>query len=581
MNAVERLIVQEVRPWRRWVVLGVMGLCASVVLGRAFQLQVIEREFLARESDKRALRTVKVPAHRGAIRDRRGEPLALSAPVDSVWALPAELLAAPEYLAPLAKLLGLSRAELKKFLTARKDRQFVYLPQARQIDPDQARHIVSLKAPGVFAQREYRRFYPAGEISAHLVGFCDIDGRGVEGLEAAQNLALSGQSGARRVIRDRQGRVIEEDADIQPAQPGQDLALSMDLRLQYLAYRELKSAVAENRAKGGLIVVADSHTGEILAMASQPGYNPNRSDERQPGRMRNRAVVDVFEPGSTVKPLLVAEALETGLYRPETRIDTGNGEMKIAASLTVHDSHPRGVVDLGGLLTHSSNVASAKIGLTLGAETVWTAFQKFGLGDPVHSGFPGEANGVFRNYAEWGQIATATASYGYGLSVNALQLVRAYAAIANDGLMPPLTLLKRTTPAVASRAISQDVARDVRRLMQGVVSVEGTAIKAAVPGYQVSGKTGTVRKISSGGGYHDDRHQAVFIGLVPSENPRLVGLVMIDEPRNKLYYGGQVAAPVFSRVMKAAVRLLQVPPSEAPAEPALQARAAAPTAPKT
>ncbi|MEK6805922.1 MAG: penicillin-binding protein 2 [Pseudomonadota bacterium] len=580
MNAVERLIAKEVSPWRRWAVLSLMGLCAGAVLVRAFQLQVIEREFLTHESDKRALRTVKVPAHRGAIRDRRGEPLALSAPVDSLWTIPSELLAAPEYLTPMAKLLGVPRSELKKFLVARKDRQFVYLPEARQIDPDQARHVLSLKAPGVFTQREYRRFYPAGELSAHLVGFCDIDGRGVEGLESAQNTALSGQAGARRVVRDRQGRVIEEDADLQRAEPGQDLALSMDLRLQYLAYRELKAGVVENRAKGGLIVVADSRTGEILAMASQPGYNPNRSDERQPGRMRNRAVVDVFEPGSTVKPLLVAEALESGLYRPETRIDTGNGEMKVG-SMTVHDSHPRGVIDLGGLLTHSSNVASAKIGLTLGPEAVWTAFQKFGLGDPVHSGFPGEANGVFRNYAEWGQVATATASYGYGLSVNALQLVRAYAAIANDGLMPTLTLLKRTEPAVSQRAVSMEVARDVRRLMQGVVSVEGTAIKAAVPGYQVSGKTGTVRKISSGGGYHDDRHQAVFIGFMPSDNPRLVGLVMIDEPRNKQYYGGQVAAPVFSRVMKAAVRLLQVPPSETPVEPGLQARATVSVEPKT
>lgn len=584
MSAVERLIAQEVRSWRRWVVLSLMGLGAGVVLLRAFQLQVIERDFLTHEGDKRALRTVTVPAHRGAVRDRRGEPLALSAPVDSLWTIPSELLQAPEYLAPLAKLLNLQRNDLRTFLLKRKDKQFVYLPAARQMDPDQAAHVLALKAPGVFGQREYRRFYPAGEVAAHLVGFCDIDGRGVEGLEAAQNHALSGEPGARRVVRDRQGRVVEEAADMQPAQPGQDLTLSMDLRLQYLAYRELKAGVAENRAKGGLIVVADSQTGEILAMASQPGYNPNRSDERQPGRMRNRAVVDVFEPGSTVKPLLIAEALETGVYRPETRIDTGNGEFKVA-SLTVHDTHPHGVIDLGGVLTYSSNVGAAKIGLTLGAEAVWTAFQKFGLGDPVYSGFPGEANGVFRNYAEWGQVATATASYGYGLSVNAMQLVRAYAAIANDGLMPPLTLVKRTEPVVSPRAIPADVAREVRRLMQGVVSVEGTALKAAVPGYQVAGKTGTIRKIASSGGYQDDRHQAVFIGLMPSENPRLVGLVMIDEPGNKNYYGGLVAAPVFSKVMKAAVRLLQIPPSDPLPENGssseLQARAGVLLEPKT
>lgn len=575
-GAVRNWVVQEIGHWRRTAVLGLLLLGATGVLARAVQLQVVDREFLANEGNKRALRTVTVPASRGAIRDRRGEPLALSAPVDSLWAIPSELLAAPDYLAPLAKLLNLPKSELRQFLSQRKDKQFVYLPQARMMDPDQASRVLALKAPGVFAQREYRRYYPAAEVAAHVVGICNIDGRGVEGMEAAQNQTLAGRAGARRVVRDRSGRVVEESGDFESAEAGGDLNLALDLRLQYLAYRELKSAVQKTNAKGGLIVIADSRNGEILALASQPGYNPNRSDERLPGRLRNRAIVDVFEPGSTVKPLLVAEALEIGLYRASTRIDTEGGQYKVG-SLTVRDSHPRGVLDMAGILTHSSNVGAAKIGLMLGPEAVWNVLQRFGLNEPVHSGFPGEADGVFRHFEEWGQIATATASYGYGLSVNALQLVRAYAALANDGLMPTLTLTLRTEPAEQRRVLSAAVARDVRQMMEGVVSVEGTAIKAAIPGYRVTGKTGTVRKVSGSGGYHDDRHQAVFIGMVPAADARLVGLVMIDEPGNKVYYGGLVAAPVFSSVMRAAVRLLKIAPDGRPADVQAQVKTQVPT----
>lgn len=575
-GAVRNWVVQEIGHWRRTAVLGLLLLGATGVFARAVQLQVVDREFLTHEGNKRALRTVTVPASRGAIRDRRGEPLALSAPVDSLWAIPSELLAAPDYLVPLAKLLNLSKSELRQFLSQRKDKQFVYLPQARMMDPDQASRVLALKAPGVFAQREYRRYYPAAEVAAHVVGICNIDGRGVEGMEAAQNLTLAGRAGARRVVRDRSGRVVEESGDYESAEAGGDLNLALDLRLQYLAYRELKSAVQKTNAKGGLIVIADSRNGEILALASQPGYNPNRSDERLPGRLRNRAIVDVFEPGSTVKPLLVAEALETGLYRASTRIDTEGGQYKVG-SLTVRDSHPRGVLDMAGILTHSSNVGAAKIGLMLGPEAVWNVLQRFGLNEPVHSGFPGEADGVFRHFEEWGQIATATASYGYGLSVNALQLVRAYAALANDGLMPTLTLTPRTEPADQRRVLSAAVARNVRQMMESVVSVEGTAIKAAIPGYRVTGKTGTVRKVSSSGGYHDDRHQAVFIGMVPAADARLVGLVMIDEPGNKVYYGGLVAAPVFSSVMRAAVRLLKIAPDVRPAEVQAQVKTQVPT----
>lgn len=551
---------RDVASWRLTAVLGVLALGAGIVLARAFELQVVQRDFLTAEGNKRALRTVTVPANRGAIRDRRGEPLALSAPVESLWVIPSELLEAPEYLPALSKLLEFGPGELRKFLKHREDRHFVYL--RRHQSPDEARRVLALKAPGVFSQREYRRYYPAGEVAGHVVGFTDVDGRGQEGMEAALDASLRGTPGARRVIRDRSGRVVEEGGDFVAAQPGRDLGLTLDLRLQYVAYRELKMAVRDHRARGGLIMVLDAQSGEILAMANQPGYNPNRPEDRDSSGLRNRAVTDLFEPGSTVKPLLVANALELGRYRPDSRIDTGPGYFKVG-SLTVRDTHPNGDVSLARLLSRSSNVGAARIGLALGAEAVWAGYQKFGLGDPVRTGYPGEATGVLRDPREWGQIATATASYGYGLSVNALQLARAYAALANDGLLPALRLVQGLPAVPPQRAVSAKVARQVRRLMEEVTLGEGTGVQASVPGYRVSGKTGTVRKPIAGG-YAGDRHQSVFIGMVPAEQPRLVGLVMIDEPGRELYYGGQVAGPVFSRVMQSAVRVLQLAPDGVP-----------------
>ena len=559
MNAIPNPTVKQVHSWRRWAVLGFMMFGAVAVLGRAFQLQILEREFLIKEGDKRHIRTVAIPGHRGAILDRRGEPLALSAPVESVWAVPSALLDSPRHVYALAHLLKRKPREFEKFLQARKDRKFVYL--ADPMNPADAQRILALKAPGVFSEAAYARYYPAGEIAGQIVGFCGRDGTGLEGMEHAQEQRLSGSSGARRVIRDRTGRVVEDSIEYREAKAGQDLRLTIDLRLQYLAYRELKAAVARNRARGGLIVIADSRTGEILAMASQPGFNPNNPEHRTSGGLRNRAVVDSFEPGSTLKPLLIAQALELGLYRPDTRIDTTPGFFKVGA-LTVRDVHPQGDIDLAQLLSKSSNVGAAKIGLDLGAEAVWSGYQRFGLGESVHSGFPGEASPVLRNFPEWGQIATATASYGYGLSVNALHLVRAYGALANDGLMPQLRLIEGAPRIPPQRAISVDTARAVRRLMEGTVQTGGTAITAAIPGYRVSGKTGTIRKLAAGGGYAHDRHQSVFIGMMPAENPRLVGLVMLDEPSAGDYYGGLVSGPVFSNVMQSAARLLQIQPDD-------------------
>ena len=548
--------VREVGAWRRWAVLGVLGLGSVGVLARAFELQVVKSDFLVAEGDSRSLRTIQVPAHRGAIRDRHGEPLALSAPVESVWAIPEEVLSSPEYLPALGKMLDFGPAELRKFLRERKERHFVYLRRA--MNPDDAKRVLALKAPGVFSLREYRRYYPAGEVAGHVVGFCDVDGKGQEGMESAQDSALRGKAGARRVVRDRSGRVVEESGDFEQAEPGRDLTLTLDLHLQYIAYRELKATVKEQHARGGLIVVVDTHTGEVLAMANQPGYNPNNTGDRDGRGLRNRAVTDVFEPGSSIKPLLIATALELGKYRPDSIIDTNPGFFKVGA-LTVRDGHPVGVVNLARLLSKSSNVGAAKVGLSLGAEAVWNGYQHFGLGEPVAAGYPGESNGVLRNYADWGQIATATASYGYGLSVNALQLVRAYAAIGNDGLMPALRLVADAARVPPQRAISARTAAQVRRLMEDVTTGDGTGVQASVAGYRVAGKTGTIRKLVAGG-YVADKHQSVFIGLVPAQEPRLVGLVMIDEPGKGEYYGGQVAGPVFSRVMQQAVRQLQIEP---------------------
>lgn len=555
--------LQPVARWRRWAVLGFLGLGALTVGARAFELQVLQKDFLAAKGERRQIGEVKLPGHRGAIRDRRGEPLALSAPVDSLWCVPSALLESPEHVAAIAKVLGQKPAHLTRFLKERDGKQFVYIE--RGLPPDEARRVAALKAPGVFSKREYRRFYPAGEVAGQVVGFANIDGRGQEGMEAAYDRQLSGVDGQRKVIRDARRRIVEDLHDAVPAQPGRDLDLSIDLRLQYLAYRELKATVEQHRAKGGLIVVADTRSGELLAVASQPGFNPNDPDDRKPGRMRNRAIVDSFEPGSTVKPLLVAQAIDIGALRPGAHIDTGAGWMQVGR-LTVRDIHAQGDVDLGMMLAKSSNVGAAKIGLQIGAENVWQGYQKFGLGDRVSTGFPGESNPLLRPPMQWGQIGTATASYGYGLSLNALHLVRAYAALANDGLMPQLRLVAGMRAQPPQRAVSRETARQLRHMLERVVTDGGTGSRAGIPGYRVAGKTGTVRKVAATGGYEADKHQSVFIGMVPAENPRLVGLVMIDEPAAGEYYGGVVAAPAFSTVMQGALRLLQIAPDNCGAE---------------
>ncbi len=557
---------------RRRVLLGAFALAAVALAGRAVFLQVLNTGFLQRQGEARHLRVVAVPAHRGMITDRNGEPLAISTPVQSVWADPGDVPADARALARLARVLGMPAPALARRIAARRDRAFVYL--RRHVDPRTAERVRSLAIPGVHLQREYRRYYPLGEVTAHVLGFTDIDDAGQEGVELAWDRWLRGTPGARRVLRDRLGHIVRDVALLRPARPGRDLRLALDRRVQYLAYRELKAAVLRHRARGGSLVVLDARTGEVLAMVNQPSYNPNRRDRGPRAARRNRAVTDVFEPGSTVKPFTVAAALESGRFRPDTPVDTGPGFLRVADA-TVRDVRNYGLLDVTGVIRRSSNVGAAKIALALPARRLWSVLARVGFGQAPGSGFPGEAHGVLADYRRWHAVEQATAAFGYGLSVSALQLARAYAALAADGRLPEVTLLRRTRAAAGERVLPARVARQVRAMLEAVVAPGGTGRRAAVPGYRVAGKTGTVRKAEPGG-YSDHRYVALFAGMAPASRPRLVAVVVIDEPRAGGYYGGEVAAPVFARVMAGALRLLDVAPDapRGPVRVALGAEAA-------
>lgn len=560
VNPAQRSLPDAPEGWRRVAVLGVLGVLALAITGRAFQLQILNNDAYSKKGNNQYVRMQQMRAHRGAVRDRNGEPLALSAPVVSIIAEPEKLLAAPESHAALASLLQEKPSALVARVTKLRKRGQIYLKHA--MTPEDGQRVAALKVPGVGLEPDYRRFYPAGEVAAHVVGFLDFEGNATSGVERSVDDRLAGTPGKRRVVRDNKKRIVEDPTELTPAQPGDDVEVTLDLRLQYLAYRELKAAVAENRAKGGLIVLADARSGEILALASQPGFNPNRSDIRDPEALRNRAVAMTFEPGSTVKPLLVAQALETGAIRPDYTVDTGNGFLKVS-DVAVRDVHGAGVVDLATLLAKSSNVGAVYIGQKMGTESIWSGYTKFGFGDKVGSGLPGEERTVLRDYHRWRASDTVTASYGYSFTANALQLVRAYCALANDGLMPAVSILKRDSAVPPQRVVSARTARMVRSMLEGVTVKGGTGTKAAVPGYRVAGKTGTVKK-NGKGGYIKGAYQSAFIGMMPAEHPSLVALVMIDEPGNGAYYGGAVSAPVFGRVMAGAARLLQIKPDEMP-----------------
>ncbi len=545
----------------RWTfACAVVLLLAAGLVGRAIHLQVFSKDFLISEAEARHLRTARISANRGAITDRNGEPLAASMPVDSLWASPQELTRAPESIPDLARALDLDPEVLARQIARNASKDFMYLQ--RHMNPADARAILDRGIPGVHALREYRRYYPAGEVTGHLIGFTNVDDEGQEGMELAFDEWLRGHPGSKLVLRDRLGRVIEDVERLEPPRPGRNVAASIDLRIQYLAYRELKAAVQANRALSASAVVLDSDTGEVLAMVNQPAYNPNDRSQYSPGRFRNRAITDLFEPGSSLKPLIVAAALESGQWNPGSRVDTSPGMIQVGNKV-IEDKHNLGLIDLTTMLARSSNVGATKVAMSLPSEQLWSVLSRFGLGKPTSSGFPGESAGLLSHYENWRPIAKATLAYGYGLSVTPLQLAQTYAVLAADGVMRPVSLIRTERPPIGRKVVSAANARAVVEMIEHVVSPEGTGMRAAVAGYRVAGKTGTARKFAVGG-YSEDRYTAVFAGVAPVSHPRLAVVVIIDEPRAGAYYGGDVAAPVFSNIVEGAMRIMAIAPDRLP-----------------
>ncbi|MDY6978752.1 MAG: penicillin-binding transpeptidase domain-containing protein [Pseudomonadota bacterium] len=527
-----------------------------VLLWRAVDLHVVNKSFLQNQGDARHLRELPLAAHRGMITDRHGEPLAISTPVDSVWVNPSEFVSARSQWGKLAEMLELDVQQMVKTVAQRSNREFVYIK--RHVEPALANRVMDLGIPGVSLQREYHRYYPMGEVAAHVVGFTNIDDQGQEGLELAYNEWLSGEAGSQRVMRDRLGRIVKHVELLKKPRPGKDLALSIDRRLQYLAYRELKRAVINNRAKSGSAVILDVKTGEVLAMVNQPAFNPNNRDNLQSYKMRNRAVTDVFEPGSTIKPFTVIAALQTDKYNADSVIDTSPGYYRVGRN-TIRDIRNYGRINLTRIIQKSSNVGASKLALSMEPEQIWRVYSKLGFGMMTSSGFPGEASGVLNPAANWREIEQATMAFGYGMAITPLQLVRGYAAIANQGVTKPISFVRVNEPVKGKRVIDKDVARVMVRMLETVTNKGGTGTRASVPGYRVAGKTGTVKKVMSDG-YTAEKYIAVFAGLAPASNPRIAMVVTVDEPSGEDYYGGQVAAPVFSRVMGGALRLFDIAP---------------------
>jgi cell division protein FtsI (penicillin-binding protein 3) len=554
------LVAEAGRGWRLWLVLSLLLLIALAITARMLSLYVEEQAFLQTQGDARVLRTIQVPAHRGIITDRNGEPLAVSAPVATIWADPAMTDLQSPALGQLASLLKTNRKKLVAKLSENRAKRFIYL--LRQASPDIAEQVRNLQISGIHIDRDYKRYYPAAEVATHLVGFTNLDGRGQEGLELAYEDWLQASSGKQLVMKDRLGRTIKHIREVAPAQHGNDIQLSIDLRLQYLAYRELKAAVQAHKADGGSLVMLDAATGEVLAMVNQPSYNPNDPTQRVSNALRNRAVTDTFEPGSTVKPMTVAAALMSGEYTPNTMVDTSPGYIRVKRK-TIRDHRNYGEIDVSTIITKSSNVGVTKLSLSLPQGSVRNLYHNLGLGQPTGIGFPGESSGYLPYLNERQVIERATLSYGYGVAVTPLQLAQSYLALANDGLLSPASLIKQNEVQKSVRVMPSHVAREVRRMMETVISVKGTGRRAAIPGYRVAGKTGTVHKVGNGG-YIDDQYLSFFAGIAPASNPRLVTVVMVDNPKGQEYYGGEVAAPVFSRAVGGALRLMNIPPDDWP-----------------
>ncbi len=546
---------------RHWFVLCLFVLAACGLGSRVIQLQLFDRDFLQNRADQLHLRTVSVPAHRGVITDRHGEPLAISTPVITIACNPQVMIKDMNRVPELANVLELDADELQALIKKRAAREFIYL--RRQVSPELAEQVRALGIKGVIEKKEYRRFYPAADVAAHVIGFTNIDDQGQEGVELAYNSVLEGKNGAKKILRDLAGHTIENVESVRAAVPGQDLALSIDKQIQYLAYRELTAAVLGHKARSGSVVVMDAKTGEILAMVNQPSYNPNNRSDLKGDHYRNRAVTDLFEPGSTIKPFTVATALEAGIVQPDTMVDTRPGWMRVG-KFTVRDVHNYGQLDVSDVIRKSSNIGVSKLALDMEPELLYKTFQRVGYGTTSGVGFPGEAAGRMSDYSHWRRIEHATLSFGYGMSMTTLQLAQSYTVLANKGVLATPSLLKVDGAIDSERVLSEKTADQVLAMMESVVS-NGTGKQAQIPGYRVAGKTGTVHK-SNEGGYAENRYVSLFAGIVPVSNPRLVAAVIISEPTQGEYYGGQVAAPVFGRLMGETLRLMNISPDAIPAE---------------
>ncbi|MCV6588440.1 MAG: penicillin-binding transpeptidase domain-containing protein [Marinobacterium sp.] len=547
--------IKATRSWRLWFVLLALLAVAVTVAGKMFSLNVEKQAFLQSQGDARSVRVIQQPAYRGLILDRRGEPLAVSAPVATIWADPKETEVDHPGMERVYRYLALDPVVYKKKLSNRQSR-FLYL--RRQVSPEIAEAIRQLKIKGIHIDREYKRYYPAAEVASHLVGFTNLDGEGAEGIELAYEEWLAAEPGKEEVMKDRLGRTIRHIRSVSEAQHGESLKLTIDLRLQYMAYRELKAAVTSHNADGGSLVMLDAKTGDILAMVNQPAYNPNDPKQRVSSAVRNRALTDILEPGSTMKPMTVAAALMSGKYKVNSEIDVSPGYLRIKGR-TIRDHRNYKVLDMTGIIRKSSNVGTSKLALSLDVESMRNMFYNVGLGRETGVGFPGERTGQLPYLKEKQVVERATMSYGYGLSVTALQLAQSYLPLANHGVLPQVSMISGIEKESPIRVMPQDVADAVLKMMETVTQRGGTGTRAAVPGYRVGGKTGTTHKVG-GSGYLDDQYMSVFAGIAPISDPHLVTVVVVDNPKGQEYYGGEVAAPVFSRSVAGALRLLNVAP---------------------
>lgn len=545
--------------WRFYLILFFIVLAVVGLVCRVFDLSILNQHFLRHQGDERVLRLVSTPAFRGMIVDRNGFPLAVSTTVYSVWINPQEFSPLDEDIPVLAKLLEM---KTKDILTSakhnlKKGREFVYLK--RSIPPELAQQIKALDIPGTYLQQEYRRYYPEGEITAHVIGFTNIDDHGQEGLELGYNQWLQGEQGKKWVIKDRIGRVISDVQAIQDEKPGNDLVLSIDRRIQYLAYRELLSGVMENQAASGTAIVSDIKTGEILAMVNVPSFNPNNRRGVNHENFRNRAATDTFEPGSTIKAFTIASALETGLFKPDSVVDTSPGWMRVGHNVVKDEHGNNGIMSMAQILQKSSNMGAAKVILALPPNQLWSVLNRMGFGESTGIGFPGEQSGSLIKHNPWGQFILATLSFGYGMSSTPLQITRAYSVLANEGVKLPLSLLKLENPPAGERVLTPKIARQMLTLLESVFEKGGTAERISIPGYRVAGKTGTAKMVGVGG-YQKHQYISSFVGIAPLANPRLIVTVVIHDPKGKNYYGGLVSGPVFQKIMEGTLRLMDVPP---------------------